>query len=157
MQGITKLNNPCFKNAISFTLTIHSMEDSGSYCDTYEKLRAKKVKSPSLNTTSITMRLPTFTWECDFLGATKHLYKRVCPSVRPSVRPSVGPSVTPFHLPSYRGVSAHLMPCIRPCSLCNKVALIAPRLGASFLRSHWLEQSCHLGRRTPYFSSPVHW
>ena len=23
---------------------------------------------------------------------------------------------TPFHLPSYRGVSAHLMPCIRPCS-----------------------------------------
>ena len=25
----------------------------------------------------------------------KHLYKRVCPSVRPSVRPSVGPSVRP--------------------------------------------------------------
>ena len=34
-----------------------------------------------------------------FLGATKHLYKRVCPSVgqsvRPSVRPSVGPSIGP--------------------------------------------------------------
>ena len=26
-----------------------------------------------------------------FLGATKHLYKRVCPSVRPSVGPSVRP------------------------------------------------------------------
>ena len=32
-----------------------------------------------------------------FLGATKHLYKRVCPSVRPSVRLSV----TAFHFPSY--------------------------------------------------------
>ena len=27
-----------------------------------------------------------------FLDASKHLYKRVCPSVGPSVRPSVGPS-----------------------------------------------------------------
>ena len=28
-----------------------------------------------------------------FLGAAKHLYKKVCPSVHPSVRPSVRPSV----------------------------------------------------------------
>ena len=32
--------------------------------------------------------------EC-FLGATKHLYKRVCPSFRPSVGRSVRPSVRP--------------------------------------------------------------
>ena len=44
-----------------------------------------------------------------FLGATKHLYKRVCPSVRLSV--------TPFDLPSYRGVSEYLMPCSQPCFL----------------------------------------
>ena len=30
-----------------------------------------------------------------FLDASSHLYKRVCPSVRPSVRRSVRPSVTP--------------------------------------------------------------
>ena len=30
-----------------------------------------------------------------FLDASSHLYKRVCPSVGPSVRPSVGPSVGP--------------------------------------------------------------
>ena len=29
-----------------------------------------------------------------FLGATKHLYMRVCPSVRPSVRRSIGPTGT---------------------------------------------------------------
>ena len=50
-----------------------------------------------------------------FLGATKHLYKRVCPSVRQSVGLSICLFITPFHLPLYRGVSAHLMPCIRPC------------------------------------------
>ena len=37
-------------------------------------------------------------------------------SVHLSIRPFIGPSVTPFHLPSYRGVLVHLMPCIRPCS-----------------------------------------
>ena len=37
-------------------------------------------------------------------------------SVRPSIHPFIGPSITPFHLPSYRGVLAPLMPCIRPCS-----------------------------------------
>ena len=46
-------------------------------------------------------------WNLFFLGATKHLYKRVCPSVRPSV--------TPSDSPSYRGVLEHLMSCIRPC------------------------------------------
>ena len=30
-----------------------------------------------------------------FLGATKHVYKKACPSVRPSVRPFVRPSVGP--------------------------------------------------------------
>ena len=34
-------------------------------------------------------------WLVMFLGAPKHLYKRVCPSVRPSVGPTVGPSVRP--------------------------------------------------------------
>ena len=59
-----------------------------------------------------------------FLGATKHLYKRVCPSVHLSVHRSVQPSVRPpvrpqvhnaFSLAAEKGVSQHLMPCIRPC------------------------------------------
>ena len=38
-----------------------------------------------------------------FLGATKHLLKRVCLSVRPSVRSSVRPSVGPFRLLIFGG------------------------------------------------------
>ena len=45
-----------------------------------------------------------FHFQSAFLGAPKHLYKRVClsvrPSVGPSVRPSVGPSVRPSVGPS---------------------------------------------------------
>ena len=45
-----------------------------------------------------------------YIGAYKHLCKRVCPSVRqsihPSVRLSVGPSDTPFQK---RGASTHLL------------------------------------------------
>ena len=42
-----------------------------------------------------------------FLGAAKHLYKRVCPSVRPSVGRSVGRSVTPSHFRRFRRASEH--------------------------------------------------
>ena len=40
-----------------------------------------------------------------FLDATKHLYKRVCPSVRPSVRPSVTPSLMEVFRSTYCRVS----------------------------------------------------
>ena len=41
---------------------------------------------------SVKVRLATHS-NCSFLGATKHLFKRVCPSVGPSVRRSVTPSL----------------------------------------------------------------
>ena len=58
-----------------------------------------------------------------FFRCFKQLYKRVCLSVRLStyplvcllVPPLVCLSIMPFDLASYRDVSEHLMPCIRPC------------------------------------------
>ena len=46
----------------------------------------------------------------DFLGATKHLHKRVCLSIHPSISPSLGVS-----LKAAKGVLKHLLPCILAC------------------------------------------
>ena len=50
-----------------------------------------------------------------FLGATKHLYKRVCPSVRRCVGWSIGWSVTPSHYRRFWRALEHRVASIGSC------------------------------------------
>ena len=90
-----------------------------------------------------------------FLGATKHLYKRVCPSVGPSVGPSVRRSVTPslkeVLRSTYSRVSGLVFSLLERnyfsidfLASCSQSIKEIPTLGAAILRTTPFEQICAL-------------
>ena len=68
---------------------------------------------PVKQTAIVRPECPYAALQHQFLGAAKHLYKRVCPSVRPSVRRSV----TPSHFRRFWHASEHRVASIGSCSL----------------------------------------
>ena len=70
----------------------------------------------------------------EFLDASSHLYKRVCPSVHPSVCPSIRPSVGLSRMLSLKRCETHLTANIRTCLKRTTAAVIVKLLGSS---------SCH--------------
>ena len=92
----------------------------------------------------------------NFLDASSHLYKRLCPSVRRSVRPSVrrshtswNPAKKPFW-PKLLAVRAwtHLMPCIRPCLLW--IMLILKYVWLKYNKSMIMTAYCTMGSWAEY-------